>query len=205
MNPINESNFETNPFTKRFVKKCKEGEERISRENGNFKTFKCYKRCKANQMRNMGTMRCRKQKYDYDLYPSSSSFHGSNDLRKTKSFHGSNELKKTRKSRTPTLDYNIYPSSSSFHGSNELKKTRKSRTPTLDYNIYPSSSSFHGSNELKKTRKSRTPTLDYNKLRSIKNSIRTKKIELLRNQITLPKGREWFWGEDGKRKKTKSK
>ena len=149
MNPINESNFETNPFTKRFVKKCKEGEERISRENGNFKTFKCYKRCKANQMRNMGTMRCRKQKYDYDLYPSSSSFHGSNDLRKTKSFHGSNELKKTRKSRTPTLDYN--------------------------------------------------------KLRSIKNSIRTKKIELLRNQITLPKGREWFWGEDGKRKKTKSK
>lgn len=142
MNPINESNFETNPFTKRFVKKCKDGEERISRENGNFKTFKCYKRCKANQMRNMGTMRCRKQKYDYDLYPSSSS----------------------------------------FHGSNELKKTRKSRTPTLDHNIYPSQ-----------------------KLRSIKNSIRTKKIELLRNQITLSKGREWFWGEDGKRKKTKSK
>ena len=116
----NDPNYERNPYTKRLVKKCGEREERIPREDGDFKTFKCYKRCNANQKRNVQTMRCRKQKpsasksrsstVEYNVYPSPSSVHGSNDLRK-------------KKSRSSTVEYNVYPSPSSVHGSNDLRKT----------------------------------------------------------------------------------
>ena len=144
------NNYETNPFTNRLVKNCREGHERIPRENGNFKTFKCYKRCNSNQTRHMGTMKCRKKtrnsrttpSLDYGVYPSPSSVRGSNHLRKP-----------SKKSRTPSLDYGVYPSSSSVRGSNDLRKPKKSRTPSLDYGVYPSSASFRGSNNM--TRKTK--------------------------------------------------
>ena len=137
-------NYETNPYTNRLVKKCGKNEERIPVENGDWKTFKCYKRCNANQMRNMRTMRCRKQKQDYELYPSPSSFHKSNDLRKT------------NKKRSSFVDYNVYPSSpSSFHKSNDLRKTTKKTSSLVDYNnVYPPPPSIHKSNTMsKKTKK----------------------------------------------------
>lgn len=117
------NNYETNPFTNRLVKNCREGHERIPRENGNFKTFKCYKRCNSNQTRHMGTMKCRKKtrnsrttpSLDYGVYPSPSSVRGSNHLRKPK------------KSRTPSLDYGVYPSSASFRGSNNMTRKTKIR------------------------------------------------------------------------------
>lgn len=114
---MSDPNLEINPYTNRQVKKCGENEERIPIENGDWKTFKCYKRCHPNQMRNMRTMRCRKQKQDYELYPSPSSVRGSNDMRKTK------------KNRSSTVNYNLYPSPSSVRGSNDLRKPKKSIHP----------------------------------------------------------------------------
>ena len=168
------NDYETNPYTKRMVKKCEVGEERLPRENGNFKTFNCYKKCKTNQLRNMGTMRCRKQKQDYDLYPSPSSFHGSNDMRKTK------------KQRTQKVDYNVYPSQSSIRGSNDLRKTKNSRpsksSMIVDYNVYPSSPSVKGSNTMSKKTKLKL------------------KLDTMRNKKTIQKGRDWFWGVNQKRR-----
>ena len=183
----NDPNYEQNPYTKRLVKKCGEREERIPREDGDFKTFKCYKRCNANQKRNVQTMRCRKQKHDfnpsasksrsstveYNVYPSPTSVHGSNDLRKTK------------KQRSSTVEYNVYPSPTSVHGSNDLRKTKKQRSSTVEYNVYPSPTSVHGSNDLRKT--------------SSKKTRKKLKLDAIRNQKTLQKGREWFWEH---RKKT---
>jgi len=192
-------NYETNPYTNRLVKKCGKNEERIPVENGDWKTFKCYKRCNANQMRNMRTMRCRKQKQDYELYPSPSSFHKSNDLRKT------------NKKRSSFVDYNVYPSPSSFHKSNDLRKTSKKRSSSkiVDYNnVYPSPSSFHKSNDLRKTTKKTSSLVDYNNVyppppsihKSNTMSKKTKKLEAIRTRKSVQKGREWFW-EHGKKKR----
>lgn len=206
-----DSRHETNPYTKRLVKKCKEGEERIPREDGNFKTFKCYKKCKSNQMRNMGTMRCRNKQYE-----SPSSFRGTRNTNKMRtptveynvvypspsSTRGSNDLRKTKKA---IVDYNLYPSTLSIRGSNDLRKTKKSKPSSkVGYNVYPSPSPIRGSNELRKN--IALPIVDYDVYPSPSSvhgsnsmSKKTKlklKVDAMRSKKTLQKkGRDWFWGE----------
>lgn len=202
---MSDPNLEINPYTNRQVKKCGENEERIPIENGDWKTFKCYKRCHPNQMRNMRTMRCRKQKQDYELYPSPSSVRGSNEMRKTK------------KNRSSTVNYNLYPSPSSVRGSNDLRKPTKNKSSsTINYNLYPSPSSVRGSNDLRKppkNKKSRSPsssTVDYNlyplppahKSKSLSTKTRKQlKIDAIRSRKTLQKGRQWFWEHNPNKKK----
>jgi hypothetical protein len=136
--------YDTNPFTKRYVKKCKNGFERFI--DSKTKKMKCFKECKSNQTRNKTTKRCQKK-------------NNADTLAKTKKIRTSlYNTTKRKKNKTPKVSPSfgfddIYSNISSFQGSrskNKKKKTSSKSSPLFGMDeIYNSNSIFDGSNPKK--------------------------------------------------------
>jgi len=150
--PLKPLGYESNPFTKRYVKKCKNGFERHI--DSKTKKMKCYKKCNSNQVRNKTTKRCQlKAKYSDNI------------LSKTRQWRTAlynNNNTKRKKNKMPKASPNfgfedIYSNNSSFEGSkskakhkNKNKKSSNPSSPLFGVEeVYSNNSVFDGSNPKK--------------------------------------------------------
>jgi len=144
--PLKPLGYDANPFTKRYVKKCKDGFERHI--DSKTKKMKCYKKCKSNQTRNKTTKRCQKKSSSDDILTKTKKFRTT--LYKDNTKRKKNKLPKA----SPSFGFDdIYSNISSFKDSiskNKNKKTSSKPSPLFDMDeIYNSNSIFDGSNPKK--------------------------------------------------------
>lgn len=152
-------NQRRNPFTKKCVKKCKKGTQRI--RNNTKKKFVCLKKCKKGSVRNRVTNRC-KSKRKKHVSSSNLSYHTALETSTpTESeYYTPMEFLSSQKTPSKSLDY--YHENSPDYSNVNLMRRRKQRSlsPALDY-YHKTSPNYDNVNMMRgrRTKKRKSPSL----------------------------------------------